>query len=115
LLLEAPDRPACYVEVKNVSFIRQPGLAEFPDCRTERGMKHLHEMASMVRLGCRAVMVYLVQCETPTRFTLATDLDPDYAKAYLMARDSGVEAIALKCKMSTSGIEIDGEIPISEP
>lgn len=115
LLLESPDHPPCYVEVKNVSFIRKPGLAEFPDCRTERGLKHLHELAGMKRQGCRAVMVYLVQCASPTRFTFATDLDPDYVKAYLVARDAGVEAVALKCKMAASEIEIFGEIPIVEP
>lgn len=36
-LLEHPSRPPCYVEVKNVHMMRQPGLAEFPDSVTARG------------------------------------------------------------------------------
>ena len=40
-LLEDPSRRPCYVEVKNVHLMRQPRLAEFPDCVTERGAKHL--------------------------------------------------------------------------
>ena len=37
-LLEAPDRPPCYLEIKNVHLMRQPGLAEFPNFVTARGM-----------------------------------------------------------------------------
>ena len=61
ILLEDPRRGACYVEIKNVHMMRKHGLAEFPDCVTERGVKHLAEMTDMVRQGHRAVMVYLVQ------------------------------------------------------
>jgi hypothetical protein len=31
-LLTHPDRPPCWLEVKNCHFSRTPGLAEFPDC-----------------------------------------------------------------------------------
>ena len=55
-LLEAPDRPPCYVEVKNVHLMRSSGLAEFPDAVTARGAKHLDELATMVAAGSRAVM-----------------------------------------------------------
>src|SRR5438270_8931149 len=30
-VLEDPPRPPCYVEIKNVHLMREPGLAEFPD------------------------------------------------------------------------------------
>ncbi|HWP40336.1 MAG TPA: DNA/RNA nuclease SfsA, partial [Tepidisphaeraceae bacterium] len=30
-LLEGPDRPPCYLEIKNVHMMRRPALAEFPD------------------------------------------------------------------------------------
>ena len=115
LLLEEPSRPPCYVEVKNVHLLRQPGLAEFPDCVTERGAKHLDEMAAMVAEGARAVMVYLIQCNTPRRFALAGDYDPYYVKRYRAARAAGVEAIALTCKMSVAGIAVCLSIPVEDP
>lgn len=111
LLLESPDRPPCYVEIKNVHLCRQPGLAEFPDCRTERGARHLAEMATMVAAGARAVMVYVIQMRCD-RFALAGDLDPAYASAFARARDAGVEAIASACTITPEGIDLTHPVPI---
>jgi sugar fermentation stimulation protein A len=112
LLLEAEGRPPCYVEVKNVTLYRKPSLAEFPDCKTERGEKHLREMAEMVRKGCRAVMVYCIQGGKPDAFTLTPDLDRAYFNSFLTARAAGVEAIALTCHVSPDRIEIAGTVPL---
>ena len=115
LLLQGGGKPDCYVEVKNVTLVRQPGLAEFPDCRTDRGAKHLREMSEMVRQGHRAVMVYLIQCASPTRFTLTRDLDPAYVEAYIAARNAGVEAIALTCHVSLDSIRPKAQVPVIDP
>lgn len=112
LLLEGKGRQPCYVEVKNVTLYRQPYLAEFPDCKTERGEKHLREMAEMVRRGCRAVMVYCIQGGKPDAFTLTPDLDRAYFNSFLTARHAGVEAIALTCHVSPDRIEITGTVPL---
>ena len=116
LLLESADRPACYVEVKNVHLKRDPagerGAAEFPDSVTKRGTKHLVELSDMVAAGCRAVMVYIVQREDCDHFTLAEDIDPTYAKTFVMARAAGVEAICYTCKITVDGIHITAPLPI---
>ncbi len=115
LLLEGNGRPACYVEVKNVTLIRQPGLAEFPDCATARGTKHLHEMAEMVRQGHRAVMLYVIQCANPARFALTPDLDPVYFKAFREARKAGVEAMAFTCHVNLDSISLKAQVPVTDP
>ena len=113
-LLEAEDRPPCYVEVKNVHLKRGPA-AEFPDSVTARGTKHLRELAAVAGGGARAVMLYIVQREDCDSFTLAADIDPAYAAAFAEARTSGVEALAYACRLSTDGIAVDRPLRFAEP
>ena len=69
ILLEDPRRPPCWVEVKNCHLLRQPGLAEFPDCRTERGVKHLKALERMAAEGhSEAVMLFVIQRIPTDRF-----------------------------------------------
>ena len=112
ILLESEDRPPCYVEIKNVHLVRKPGLHEFPDCKTERGAKHLGEMANMVRQGARAMMLYVIQREDGDAFALAADIDPNYAQSFQNAAAAGVEAIAIRCKVSPEEIIACDPIPM---
>ncbi|MFC0220678.1 DNA/RNA nuclease SfsA [Pseudochelatococcus lubricantis] len=114
ILLESPDRPACYVEVKNVHLMREPGLAEFPDSVTARGARHLEELGDMVEAGHRAVMLFVIQMPAD-RFTLAADIDPFYAKAFARARERGVEALALACHLDPGNADAPAAIAVSHP
>lgn len=115
LLLSGPGRSDAYVEVKNVHFIRTPGLAEFPDTVTARGTKHLEELGDMVEAGHRAVMLYLVQRNDCHRFRICGDLDPTYEAAFRRATGRGVEALAVKCRVDAREITPSALIPIDEP
>ncbi|MGL4637767.1 MAG: DNA/RNA nuclease SfsA [Beijerinckiaceae bacterium] len=109
MLLTAPDKPQCFVEVKNCHLMRQAGLAEFPDSVTDRGAKHLGELAAEVQAGHRAVMLFIVQMQAD-RFALAADIDPAYASAFAKAADAGVETLVYTCQLSTDGIDVDRRI-----
>jgi sugar fermentation stimulation protein A len=113
ILLSGGGRPDTYVEVKNVHLMRRPGLAEFPDSVTERGAKHLRELADMVAAGHRAVMVYLVQRTDCDRLSLAADLDPAYAAAFAEAARRGVEAVAVGCSISPEAITADRPVALA--
>lgn len=113
-LLTADGRPPCYLEIKNVHLSRRPPLAEFPDCVTERGAKHLRELSAMVAAGHRAVMLFVVQRDDCTHFRIAADCDPDYAATFILARQAGVEALCYTCRVSTEGIILDRPIPIDQ-
>lgn len=98
------SRPDAYIEIKNVHLSRTPGLAEFPDCATERGAKHLYELIEMVRAGYRAVVVFCVQRDDVERFDIARDCDPGFGRAYDAARAAGVEFLALSFEVSLPGL-----------
>ena len=119
ILLESPDRPPCYVEVKNVHLRRPEGAhpmaAEFPDSVTKRGAKHLMELADMATEGARAVMLYLVQREDCDHFRLASDIDPVYAENFILARSRGVEAICYACRLTLTEINVSHPMSIIEP
>ena len=112
LLLQKEGKPDCYVEVKNVTLMREKGLYEFPDCKTERGAKHLRELAKQAKHGKRAVMLYIIQRQDGNAFKLACDIDPNYNKEFEEAKNAGVEAYALACRLSVDGIVVQDKIPI---
>ncbi len=113
LLLEAADRPPCYLEVKNVHLKRTAGLAEFPDSVTKRGAKHLRELSEMADRGARAVMFFLVQRGDCTSFQVAADIDPDYDRALHAALDHGVEVLCYSCRVGEEAIELDRPLPVT--
>lgn len=110
--LECPQRGRCYVEVKNVHLMRRPGLAEFPDSVTLRGARHMAELAAMAAEGARALVLFLIQIGSATRFAPARDIDPGYAAALDRARAAGVEAVAYACDVSLAGIALARPVPI---
>jgi sugar fermentation stimulation protein A len=116
VLLEAPGKPPCYVEVKNVTMRRDlKGPAEFPDSVTARGAKHLQELGDMVEGGARAVMFYFVQRPDCDRFTIAHDIDPEYGKALKLALKRGVTALCYSAKVTAHGVEIDKALTLDLP
>lgn len=112
MLLTGAGRPPCYVEVKNVHLMRQPGLAEFPDSVTARGAKHLDELGDMVEAGHRSVMVFLIQYGGAERFSLARDIDPTYGRAFDRARSRGVEMLSFRCRLGPEAIVVERAVEI---
>lgn len=111
-LLTEPGCPDAYVEVKNVHLRRDGDWAEFPDCVTARGTRHLGELTRMVRSGHRAVMIYLVQRTDCTRFRPAADIDAAYAAAAATAHDSGVETFCFATRIDHTGVTLGSELPV---
>ncbi len=112
LLLESDDRPRCYVEVKNVTLVEN-GTAYFPDAVTERGRKHLRELAGRVAAGERGVIVYCVQRQDAKALRPADHIDPAYGKALRKAVAQGVEAYAWRATVTVKDIRLDTQLPVA--
>jgi sugar fermentation stimulation protein A len=111
-LLDDPARKPCYLEIKNVHLMRKRALAEFPDCVTERGAKHLRELMLMHTSGARAMLIFVIQIPSAERFTVARDIDPAYSAAFDRARSRGVEMLAWRCHIGLDGIDITAPVPL---
>jgi len=109
-LLSREARPDCYVEVKSVTLSRQAGHAEFPDSVTARGLKHLGELSLIAQSGQRAVMLYLMQRNDCTQFSIADDLDPKYAAGLKSAMAAGVEVLVYACEITPEAITVGARI-----
>ena len=112
LLLQAPGRPDCYVEVKNVTAAVEGGVGYFPDAVTTRGARHLREMAAMVAAGHRAVLVFCVQRGDVDVVRPAGHIDPAYERAFREARSAGVEVLALGAEVSPAGIALTRRLEV---
>jgi sugar fermentation stimulation protein A len=105
-LLEHPDRPICWLEVKNVHLRREGSLAEFPDCVAARSLKHLRELTAQVEAGDRAVVLFVVQRTDCDAFAACHELDPAFARGLEQAARAGVEVLVYACDVTTGGVAI---------
>lgn len=114
-LLTGGDGRKCYVEVKNVTLLEEDGQGYFPDAVTERGRKHLYELASMVEEGHRAVMFFCVSHTGIDSVTPAAHIDPKYAQAFVEVVERGVEVIAYQVAIDPQGMLVTHSVPVKMP
>ena len=67
------NKEKCFLEVKNVTLLREKKVAEFPDAITSRGTKHLNELCEAKRKGFQSYILYLIQRENCDSFKIAKD------------------------------------------
>lgn len=113
LLLKGNNLPDCYVEIKNVTMLANSNEAIFPDAVSERGLKHLHELAGIKKDGMRAVMLYIIQREDVEVFRPAFEIDEEYARALKEVESLGVEVLAYRCLVGPEGVEIEKRLPLT--
>ena len=102
----------CFIEVKNVTLFRNGLVAEFPDSPTTRGSKHLITLIDAKNKGFKSYVIFLVQIEKMTKFKIARDLDKNYYNNYLLAKKSGVQFLAYRCKIDPKEIKIERKLEI---
>lgn len=110
-LLLCNEDQLCYVEVKNVTLVEEDGDYYFPDSVTERGRKHLYELADMVKQGHRAMMFYVIQRNDGHLFKPAAHIDAAYAKSLKEVYEIGVEIVAYRAEVDPEQIQLIEKIP----
>lgn len=92
-----------FVEVKGVT-LEQDNVVKFPDAPTERGAKHLNELVEAVRDGYKAYILFVIQMENVHYFTPNETTDIKFAEALRNAAKSGVNVLAIDCKVTPDSI-----------
>jgi len=106
------NKQKIFVEVKNVTLFRNKKIAEFPDAITTRGSKHLRTLIDAIKKGYKTYILFLVQIEGVEYFKIAKDIDKEYYENYLLAKKSGVNFLAYRCKINLKEIKIEKKIKI---
>jgi len=106
------NKQKIFVEIKNVTLFRDGKTAEFPDAITSRGSKHLTTLIDAIKKGYKTYNLFLVQIEGAEYFKIAKDIDREYYDNYLIAKKSGVNFLAYRCKISSKEIKIEKKIKI---
>ncbi|MBJ9978050.1 DNA/RNA nuclease SfsA [Pseudomonas sp. S75] len=107
------DTAAAYVEVKSVTLgYPDSTVAAFPDAVTQRGAKHLRELAALARQGIRAVQLYCVNLSGIEAVRPAEEIDAAYARALRAAVADGVEVLAYATRLDAERIVVDRRLPV---
>ena len=106
------NKKKIFIEVKNVTLIRDAKISEFPDAITTRGSKHIKTLIDAHKKGYECYVLFLVQIDNCKYFKIANDIDKEYYENYKIAKKLGVKFIAYNCKVEPKEIKIDRRIKI---
>ena len=104
------NKEKCFLEVKNVTLLREKKIAEFPDAITSRGTKHLKELISAKKKGFESYILYLIQREGCGSFKIAEDIDEEYKITFNKALKNGVKMLCYDCKLNNEEIKLNKQI-----
>ena len=99
-----------FIEVKNVTLVRKPKIAEFPDAITSRGTKHIHELVKASKKGYEIYIAFIVQREDCDQLSIAKDIDPEYSEILSKSVKKKLNILCYDCKFSTKGIKLNKKI-----
>ncbi len=100
------------IEVKNVTLNRKNDIAEFPDAITTRGSKHLKKLSESIKQGYKPFVLFLIQIQDISKFRIAKDIDSEYYKNFIIAKEKGLKFIAYSCKLNSKEIVIKKKLQI---
>jgi sugar fermentation stimulation protein A len=94
-----------FVEVKGVT-LEEDGVVRFPDAPSERGIKHLRELARARENGYAAYVFFVIQMESCRYFEPNEATHAAFAAALREAAEAGVGVRAVCCRVEEDLLEI---------
>lgn len=101
-----------YIEVKGVT-LEYDGIASFPDAPTERGIKHVNELAGLIDEDKRAYIIFVLQMRPMECFVPNDQRHKAFGDALREAQGEGVHVLAYQCIVTKDTLEIDEEVKVN--
>ena len=85
------------------------GIGLFPDAPTERGVKHLNELATAAKKGYHCTIAFVIQMNGIHRVFPNDDTQPAFGEALVRAEKAGVQVVYYGCHVEADSIKINGK------
>ncbi len=108
--IEAGERKIL-LEVKGVT-LEEEGIARFPDAPTERGIKHIRELAGSLGKGYEAYVFFVIQMKGIRYMEPNDNTHAAFGDALREAEKAGVKVLAFDCMVEPDRLELGGQIPV---
>lgn len=100
------------MEVKGCT-LEIDGVGYFPDAPTERGIKHLNELARAAGEGFFSIAAFVVQMEGIHEVRANVATHKEFGEALERAKIAGVKVVCMECRVTEDTLEITKENLIS--
>ena len=84
------------------------GIGHFPDAPTERGVKHLDELAAAAKKGYHCQIAFVIQMNGIHTVLPNNDTHPEFGQALARAVKAGVQVSCYGCHVEADSIKITG-------
>ncbi|MBR4832458.1 MAG: DNA/RNA nuclease SfsA, partial [Butyrivibrio sp.] len=103
-----------YMEKENKKYLMEvkgctleiDGVGYFPDAPTERGVKHLRELAAARQQGYECIVAFVIQMEGINEVRPNVETHKEFGEALADAKEAGVKVLFLKCKVQKDSLVI---------
>ena len=103
--LENTDHEKILMEVKGCT-LEVDGQGYFPDAPTERGVKHLRELAAAQQAGYKCYLTFVIQVPGVVFVMPNNNTHPEFGQALEEAKAAGVEVLYLQCDVKDNELKI---------
>lgn len=100
-----------FVEVKGVT-LEEYNIVRFPDAPTERGMKHIHELAECLKDGYEAYLLFVIQMKGVRYFEPDRKIHTGFAYALKEAAEKGVQILAYDSEVTKDSMIISDRVEV---
>ena len=100
-----------FLEVKGVT-LETEGIAAFPDAPTERGVKHINELAECAKAGYGAYILFVIQMKEITKLVPNDETHKAFGDALRQAQKAGVKILAVDCAVTPDTVRAENFVQV---